>query len=347
MKKSKTKSKTNSYSGYYKKRDGRVSSATPRIQPKDLQDSTVERAALGRIAKIGDLYDARADSFTGLSILKGSVPTASLTMRDNHFSHYNFTVTDSFEDKFSNLEVKAELKCPVREDRTLYYNIKTVKEQLNVLHKDLADVLLLEAIMDNNSATHVIIGIEWGANFCVSAEAVNNDKKNVKEIEGCLKAEMEIISASFSGAGLGVSKEITNSENRNVSIKFYGDILPDGDLPQTIEDAQQLMKKVKSLVASVNSGRGKPIIYTMLPLSLIRHYFKLKATADVELHRLDDDIIQKHVHVFDEIAYSRQILNDLHRDLVENQFCLSAEHAEKVMTKQKELDIAESKFKAS
>ncbi|CAG7681542.1 unnamed protein product [Allacma fusca] len=47
---------------------------------------TITRAALGRVAKLGDLYDARCDKFCDISILKGGAPESAIYCTDNHFS---------------------------------------------------------------------------------------------------------------------------------------------------------------------------------------------------------------------------------------------------------------------
>ena len=72
---------------------------------------TISRAALGRCAQLGDLYNARTDSFCGVSLFKKSIPAEAITVTDNHHVNMEFIFSDSISDKFNKLGVSAELKA--------------------------------------------------------------------------------------------------------------------------------------------------------------------------------------------------------------------------------------------
>jgi hypothetical protein len=70
----------------------------------------LSRAALGHVASLGDLYDARTDNFTNTSIFNQKIPESAVTICDSQGIDYQFIKKDTYSDKFSKLGVKAELQ---------------------------------------------------------------------------------------------------------------------------------------------------------------------------------------------------------------------------------------------
>ena len=68
------------------------------------------RAALGQVAALGDLYDARTDNFLNISIFNQKIPESAMSIMDNQFTDLQIIHTDSYSEKFSQLGVKAELQ---------------------------------------------------------------------------------------------------------------------------------------------------------------------------------------------------------------------------------------------
>ena len=72
--------------------------------------TTIKRKTVGRAAILGCLYDARSDNICPLSIFQDSLPDELIQTVDTHFSDIKYSLNDSLEEKFSNLNVEAELK---------------------------------------------------------------------------------------------------------------------------------------------------------------------------------------------------------------------------------------------
>ncbi len=75
-----------------------------------MDQNKLSRAALGNVAVLGELYDARKDDFVGIPIFNQKIPEAALTLTDNDFSDIHFIHSDTFADKFSKFDVSAELR---------------------------------------------------------------------------------------------------------------------------------------------------------------------------------------------------------------------------------------------
>jgi len=70
----------------------------------------LSRAALGHVAAIGDLYDARTDNFVKMSIFNRKISELAMTIHDNQGIDFQLVHTDTYSEKFSKLGVKAELQ---------------------------------------------------------------------------------------------------------------------------------------------------------------------------------------------------------------------------------------------
>ncbi|CAF3989726.1 unnamed protein product, partial [Rotaria sp. Silwood1] len=138
------------------------------------QNATISRKALGRASQLGYLYDARKEEFCGISLFKNELPTTIVSSIDVPHTQFEYDFSDTFEQKFKKLDVQAQLKVSV----------------LAVSY----DALKLP------NATHVVVGIKWGANVVASFEFANKENDLKTDIEGALKANMEKISLSISGS---------------------------------------------------------------------------------------------------------------------------------------------------
>jgi hypothetical protein len=72
--------------------------------------------------------------------------------------------------------------------------------------------------------------------------------------------------------------------------KLFGDFLPENQLPQTVDDAIQLMKEMPRLAQAANGGKGKPILYTLTPLALLVEMFKLNIQQNIIIKEIDQAI---------------------------------------------------------
>ena len=74
------------------------------------QGGTITRQALGRIAQLGDLYDAHTDCFCGRALFSSDLPESSIKLTDTQGTICEYIIQGSINDKFNKLDVEAELK---------------------------------------------------------------------------------------------------------------------------------------------------------------------------------------------------------------------------------------------
>lgn len=330
-----------------------------------MENPTITRAALGRIASLGDIYDARKDDFIRIPIFKKKIPTECLTSTDNHFADIVFIHSDTFTEKFTKLDVKAELQvsvlcglltlegagCYLNDEKTsarsvkssLLYNLKTKEESLNVYHEELKDAYSIDAIQ-SGIGTHLVVGISWGANCLLSCEYRNVEAKDNREIEGSLTAQLRKASLAISGQA-GV--QVTNvDQDINFDIRIFGDVLPQNeDLPTTMEGGINLMKQMPTLLESCNQGRGKPLSYRLFPISSLMKYLNCSIQPDSMVKVLEEDCLLRIVHLFEDMSKTRQELADFYQDALDNKVCLVPEDLSSITNFKREFAVDEIKFR--
>ena len=255
---------------------------------------TITRQALGRIASLGDLYDARTDTFCATNMFKLQLPpdSPSIVKTDIDSFATDIIVTSSFQEKLQKLDVSGELKmsllCGMIDlgglggsgkylkqektsfksvESTLVHKITTVHESLALFNPDLKPNISVDAL-SHPSATHVVVQIHWGANFAVTATHQNSENNKKKEIEGELKGQLEKLKAiaSVSGGVEGGNKEEEISNWSKFSIKIFGDVLPDSssEFPDTVDGALSMMRNMQQLIEKCNDGKGKPLSLSLI-----------------------------------------------------------------------------------
>ncbi|CAG8578458.1 41555_t:CDS:2, partial [Gigaspora margarita] len=182
---------------------------------------------------------------------------------------------DSYKEKFSILDVEAQLKISVLSVKgSLIYKLLSFEDNLNINHDNII-MYISENALSVQGATHVVTGIKWGSTVIASFEyekTNEKDKRNMSQVKGVLKANLEKLSSyipALEGTG-----EIHNSEKQRTdiidrfSIKIFGDVIPnDKILPQSFEEAKKIMTELPSFIKRYNQGKGVPIDLKLYPLS--------------------------------------------------------------------------------
>lgn len=169
---------------------------------------TIYRKALSRAGFLGSLYNAKNNQLCGISLLRDKTPLAAIDEMDIPETYLIFVSKRVIKKRFK-LNVEAQLKLSVlaglitlegsgkylsNEKKssksiksTLVYRTKTKEVSLNFYHDDLNKYIVTEAFQ-NQEATHIVIGIKWGAYVLASFELKEFNSEDKKDIKGNLKA---------------------------------------------------------------------------------------------------------------------------------------------------------------
>ncbi|CAG8560709.1 5618_t:CDS:2, partial [Scutellospora calospora] len=303
-------------------------------------EEIIQRKALGRAAEIGFLYDATRDIFCGSSIFKTEPSSNMIRIMDTPHTDLKYEYEDSYKEKFSMLDVEAQLKMSVlsglsplegsgkylgdmkNESKSvrgsLMFKFISIEENLNIKHDDIL-TYISENTLNVPGATHVVTGIKWGSTVIASFEYGKINEKDILQVKGDLKANLEMLSPYIptpqgTGDVHNVKKEQTNIKNR-FSIKIFGDVIPDDKiLPQSFDEAKKIMAELPSYAKKYNHGKGVPVELKLYPLSKLARQLKQNLTISCMITELNEEIILKVEQVFDKFLKSKKMLNDLYND---------------------------------
>ena len=331
------------------------------------KNETIERSSLGRVLRLGDLYDARKDAAAGVNIFNGTLPETSIESTDYPNSRVDYEITDRISEKFHKLSVNAELQLSVlagmvnlqgsgkylKEDKqsakagrmTLLYSITTKLETISISNLELKEIIDLNVI-DSFEATHIVVGIYWGANCTITSEYANQENAEQTEVEGLLKAAADKISYAIKGEGQGNYDDKDNEYTKKFSLHSNCDVVTDEEFPSTLSQTIEFVKKLPKLVGQSNNGKGKPLSYILLPISSVIKYFNYEKQIDLVLKQLKEASILRFVHLFEEISLVRQELYDFYQYVQLNSSYLSDQEFQAVTKLQNNFAITEKNLQS-
>jgi GTPase SAR1 family protein len=329
-----------------------------------------KRPALGQVASLGVLYDARTDSFVPLSILK-STPLPNVARRtDRHSTNIKFSKRDTYKEKFDSLGVNAELSASVlaglvsvegsgrflTEKRdsnfvmqaSMHYSVTTVDEELNIMSNEFKDCLASQ-VLDGSVATHVVTGINWGAQCVITAKREVTVEEDRKQIEGNLDTQFDMLKLiGTNGKETLETADEKQSVDHSFKVTVYGDVLAnDGLVPTNFETAQKFIRNVHNYVKAANEGKGQPMSYTLLPLSILSILNVLEIKADITINQLSIECLEKYVQLFDELCGAQQNLHDYYARIRQHSHCIPPQHIQAVADQLSKARAAEATLKAN
>ena len=263
--------------------------------------------ALGRTAKLGQLYDANRGIFNSQKIFKvadiaQSCPTAVNTTASGAFSTKSNIIRNTM-DKLAFLNVEAALKLTVlnvvdvegsgkylKDTKsssrssmiTLSAEVTTTEESF-----DISDTLLKEYFSPNcdettPDATHYVSKIVWGGRAFLSVTDPNSENDDKSEIEDHLKATIKQISLQIDGGGKEADRITTATSTATRPSMYEYSIHSDSieDIaPLTGEDAITLWRSIPAKLREQNGGKGVPLSFHLSPIS---EFYKAKLSFKME-----------------------------------------------------------------
>ena len=296
--------------------------------------------ALGRVATLGTLYDGRRENFCSFSLFNTDIPKNCSKIVDIASTKYDYDYLNTFQSKFHKLDVEAQLKVSVLcglvklegsgkylTDKkesfksvkgSLIYEITTKFEFFELSNESIREIISYKSL-ENNEATHVVTGIKWGANAIASFEYSNEESSDKTLIEGNLEAIINALKFTISGGARADFNEGQNRLKSSLSIKFFSDMVAqDRELPQTYEQALDLMRMMPRYISSYNDGKGSPLEYTLCPLNIVEKFFNREIIVARFLKELDLAKIKRAEITFDKVLEAIQKLNDFNSQVSKN-----------------------------
>ena len=329
-------------------------------------ESKITKAAIGRFAKLGELYDERRDEFLSVNVLKGSLTENDIFEDEANSVNVDFIVSDSISEKYEKLGIDAELSLSIlsglvkvggsaaylydeksssRSERmTLAYAVRTVHQELDGIRGKI-DKDSLDAV----EATHVVIGIDWGAKCNVTCEYENTENEEDTKVKGKLRAEIEKLKAITSLEGEASLDMKKNDRGKGTKFSFHSkcDVSDmDENIPSSFDAAVKMATSLPSIVKKTNGGKGVPISYTMMSLATLRKMCKMELKAGIMCKKIEEAAIQRCIEMMEDVTKTRQKIADLVSTINENQDAVLQDDIGKAEDLQRNFARSEIKFKS-
>ncbi|KAJ3467828.1 hypothetical protein MRS44_005392 [Fusarium solani] len=308
----------------------------------------LKRPALGQVATLGSLYDARSDVFIPLSLFGEPLPPDAVRITRHQSADPKVINGDTFADKFDACGIDGELAVSVlaglakvegsglylfdKRDTnhavqsSLHYDFKTVEEELNLTASGIKESVALD-VLDTDVATHVVTGISWGARYVFTAKRQLDPSEDRSQVSSNLEAHMSLLET----AGLSrVENETYTYPETSVELAVFGDDPAKVPFSTNFADAQDLIENMPGNIARAGDGKGQPLVYTLMPLSLLAAFRILDIKADITYRQLGADCAQRCVQLFDDIRDAIQQLSDYFARLQTHTACVPPEHLDSI-----------------
>ncbi|KAI5787306.1 hypothetical protein EDC01DRAFT_661363 [Geopyxis carbonaria] len=313
----------------------------------------LERPALGQQVPLGTLYDSRSDSFLPLSLLAGAPPAAVVITTNVQTNDFKLSTSDTYKQKFADMGLDASISasvlaglinvegsgCYLNAERhsnnamqsALHHTITTVQEKLNLAAPEMHQSLAFRKL-EGDVATHVVVGITWGVHTIVAADHLFSDREDRAEIDNLFSSGF----ASLNIAGNDGSDEAPSMQSLKdgdpLQVTVYSDILPEeNDGKLDFASACKSIDDVPTHVAGLDNGKGKPMVYTLLPLSVLTFFLPIEIeSGGPSIPQPSIDCLEKFIQMFDDLQNAQRKINDYHKYIEANQSYVPSDYLQSV-----------------
>jgi hypothetical protein len=342
--------------------------------------NTIERSALCRVARLGDLYDARSDQFRGINVFKTRIPKSCITFTDNPSSNSAFVLEETFAEKFEKLCVSSELTLSflgglvavegsgqyLNDEKTSAKSIRatwikrltTVVQKLELANDELRD-LVSDDVLDCERATHFVIEVHWGGAACLTLENADSGTADTRNkdlsISTCgSRSNMEDALKTLAAYPLATaSAEYVNNLNnisKKFSFKLHGDVVPENSdhMQIGLMTACAHVSRLSARLRKANGGKGKPVKYILYPLSnrALKGRIGTEKAINNFYRPIEESVSAQFVCLFDNISYVKQQVFYLVSDVSKHRACLTHDIVTEILNLQTDLETGESALRS-
>ncbi|XP_073688214.1 verrucotoxin subunit beta-like isoform X2 [Garra rufa] len=291
--------------------------------------NVIETAALGRPFRLGMLYDCRKDALIpGITLWDSEKVRQSIRSHPQINTDFKDKASDSFEEKSSLLNIDSSLKLSVlaglvnvkgaagylndtkksfRQQRlTLHYHSTCRYEELTMNHLA-AENIVHQYVFDNDTATHVVIAVLYGADACFVFDREVSADESKNTVEGEAKVAFEAL--KFISVDANIRLKMNDAQKNAVqkfTCTYYGDFqLPSN--PTTFEDALKIFTDLPKLLGG-KKELAVPLRVWLYPLNKL-HPRASKLQKDISM-----DLIMATESVIESLNTAEMKCSDLLKD---------------------------------
>ncbi|CAF3279489.1 unnamed protein product [Rotaria sp. Silwood2] len=163
--------------------------------------------------------------------------------------------------------------------------------------------------LENQNATHCVIGITWGANVAATFEEILATSEEATELQGQLSACLKKPTISVSGDASVKNVDQSDSKFHSLKINISGDIKL-STVPRTVEDVFKAFSEVPSKLNELNDGKGQQLEFELYPLKRMAQIFKYEISVQRVIKDVSIYLMSRLEDTFEQIIRSKRMLND-------------------------------------
>ena len=331
-----------------------------------METPRIVRAAVGRSAKLGELYNVRRDEFLRVNAFKGSLNDDYFWEYETNSSNIDFIETDSLIEKIEKLGIDAELGLSIMtglvkmsgsaaylqnqksstktQQITLVYSMKTKCQEVDGIRN-----IIDKEWLNFQEATHIVVGISWGANCNITCQYQINQSEEEMQVKGKMKAEIEKLKDLLSIKCNAKADYSRKGEEDGTRFSYYtncdvSDLSK--EIPTTFEGALEVATSMPKVVLKTNDGKGIPVSYTLLSLNHLRSLFKMQINQHTISKQIENDTIKKCFQSMQAMREGRQAINDLIQEFLENNEAVPPKEFNDAHELLRKFGIEEAQFKS-
>ncbi|KAK3399956.1 hypothetical protein B0T20DRAFT_373090 [Sordaria brevicollis] len=333
----------------------------------------VTRPALGCEVNLGTLYDSRTDTFLPHTLFK-ETPANAVDSKAKVNSTAKLSKATTFRQKLADLGIGTELgasflsglspvdgcglyladhrKYPGHvAHSSLHYTITTAEEELNLTAGGVKDIIIPD-LLDSTNATHVVTGIIFGAQFIVTARTKADDPTQLARLQQCLDKEFESLLQAALEPTQALDPIRTIERDRNgifdgIALSVLDNGLSSDSRPPVAPSSTAFIHDLRSRLYSTNDAKGKPILYTLMPVSLLSMLRLIDIQHQPIIHQPNVDYLTYFIQFLDDWADAQQKFNSYVARCKDCPTAIPPDHLRLIVRKLRPVKTDEFAFKAS
>jgi hypothetical protein len=300
--------------------------------------------AFNRNASIGDLYDSRTmEIINVIDLFKStdfknyieSTPTPTPSSSQLHFINL-----ENPKEKYSKLEINPIIKLDLQtltgpsklifEEKKskrsimklLFHSLNTNYEKIDLTDQNVIDLLNHNILEEHeNTATHIICGIQYGLNTIATFEYENSENSNNKQqLHEALNSYLE--------------ENNSNNSIKNLKINFESDLILD-KTPQNYKDIKDFLANIPTHLND-NNNKGIPLEFTLFQIDKLTNK-QAKELKEIKLDQIENELFN--------LIEVKQELNDYIKDLNDNKKLFHSEFIQLINQKHEDIESNENYLK--
>jgi len=327
-------------------------------------DNHILRPALGHVTSIGTLYDAKRDRFLNQSLLNREVPSGVVPLQEKKNVDIQVSYGDSYAENFMAMKVGPDLAASllsglVQPDGVgrhliqkpesgrilqafVHHAITVAAEKLDLMNTEIRKHIS-PTPLQTSAVTHVVTEIEYGAQTILM---VNRWLRQDAQKERERTRFQEQVDAFVGGIRNGGFPRPYTFDADFDQISTCSTTLGTEDIVlNDSKEAQRFLELVPLQIRSENAGRGKPILYTLIPIHTLGYLNLVQIELDVKPNLPSHECMKKFIQLCDEFRTLEGPLLEYKTFASKYKFCLPPNHLDDIVERVHRMKTTEQELR--